>query len=191
MLFTGLAIADEIEGRFVKQSQVPLLDRTANEPFSRAAPFVLVEGSTFKMWYWSCTAWSNEDGWVHYNNVIRYAESSDGIAWNAIHTICIAPEGSDYSVGRPWVVKDDNTYRMWFSIRSRERPTYRMGYAESPDGLTWTTRNGDVGIQPSEGGWDSEMICYPCVLDVKGRKYIFYNGNGHGSTGFGYAVLEY
>jgi hypothetical protein len=34
------------------------------------------------------------------------------------------------------------------------------------------------------------MICFPCVVDVRGRRYMFYNGNRHGATGFGYAVLD-
>jgi hypothetical protein len=34
------------------------------------------------------------------------------------------------------------------------------------------------------------MICYPCVVEVDGRTLMFYNGNGFGQTGFGYAVLE-
>jgi hypothetical protein len=34
------------------------------------------------------------------------------------------------------------------------------------------------------------MICFPCIVDAGGRRLMFYNGNGHGSTGFGVAVLE-
>jgi hypothetical protein len=34
------------------------------------------------------------------------------------------------------------------------------------------------------------MICYPAVVDVNGRRLMFYNGNRHGATGFGVAVLE-
>ena len=65
-----------------------------------------------------------------------------------------------------------------------------IGYAESDDGLHWVRKDAEVGTGKSDTGWDSEMICYPCVVDVKGRRYMFYNGNRHGSTGFGYAVLE-
>ena len=47
-----------------------------------------------------------------------------------------------------------------------------------------------VGIDVSKNGWDSEMICYPYVFDHKGKRYMLYNGNGYGKTGFGLAVLE-
>ena len=191
MLFTGLAISKDNGKTFERYSRVPVLDRTPTEPFSRSAPFVLVEDNVFKVWYWSCEYWSNENGWVHYNNVIRYAESSDGIHWNSTGHICITPNGpEDYSVGRPWVVKDSEIYKMWYSIRSRAQISYRIGYAESSDGVHWVRKDDKVGIQPSQSGWDSQMICYPCVVDVRGKRYMFYNGNRHGSTGFGYAVLE-
>ena len=39
-------------------------------------------------------------------------------------------------------------------------------------------------------GWDSKMICYAAVIDVKGQRLMFYNGNRHGESGFGVAVLE-
>jgi len=47
-----------------------------------------------------------------------------------------------------------------------------------------------TGIEKSDNGWDSEMICYPYVIDANGSKLMFYNGNGRGLSGFGYAVLE-
>jgi hypothetical protein len=78
---------------------------------------------------------------------------------------------------------------MWFSVRSRSRP-YRLGYAEPRDGRAWQQKDSSVGLTRSEAGWDSEMVCYPCVVDVRGRRYLFYNGNRHGATGFGVAVLE-
>ena len=191
MLFTGLAIGGNDGESFTKYARVPVLDRTMAEPFSRSAPCVFADGSTLRMWYWSCEHWSSEDGPIHYNTVIRYAESKDGIHWSNRDSICIAPDGPvDYAVERPWVLKDGNLYRMWFSIRSKAQISYRIGYAESVDGLTWARKDNEVGIQTSGTGWDAEMICYPCVVDVEGSRYMFYNGNRHGATGFGYAVLE-
>ena len=48
----------------------------------------------------------------------------------------------------------------------------------------------EVGIGPSESGCDSEMICYPCLFDFEGKRYMTYNGNEYGKTGFGIAVEE-
>ena len=40
----------------------------------------------------------------------------------------------------------------------------------------------------SEKGWDSDAVCYPCILEHDGHLYMLYNGNNYGITGFGYAV---
>jgi hypothetical protein len=191
MLFVGLAVQTAERSSFTRVSLAPILDRTDQEPFSRSALFVLRDRKPFQGWYWNCTDWSIEENWIHYNTVIRYAESDDGIRWRSIGPPCITPTGQeDYTVGRPWVIKEAGIYKMWYSIRSRAKISYRLGYAESDDGIAWTRRDDQVGIDVSESGWDSEMLCFPCVVDASDRRYLFYNGNKHGSTGFGYAVLE-
>lgn len=189
LLFTGLAI-DDGEGNFKRFAKTPVLDRTPLEPFSRSAPFILREGSLLRMWYWSCRKWSDDENGVHYSNVIRHATSADGLDWHVHDHICIEPDEPDeYSIGRPCVINTDGTYRMWYSARSFSK-RYKIGYAESSDGLVWERKDDEAGISVSETGWDSEMICYPYVTEFGGRLYMFYNGNGHGATGFGYAILE-
>ncbi len=80
---------------------------------------------------------------------------------------------------------------MWYSFRAQPGiDTYRIGYAESMDGLSWRRMDESAGIDVSSSGWDSEMICYPKVFRHKERYYMLYNGNGYGKTGFGLAVLE-
>jgi len=190
LLFTGLAISDDFGDSFKKYSRVPILDRTNEEPFSRSAPFVMFEDGVFKMWYWTNLKWEYEKGWLHYNNVIKYIESKDGINWPACGHTCIVPTGNDYAVGRPWVIKEGGIYKMWYSTRSRTGVKYRIDYAESEDGLNWTIRNDKVGISVSKTGWDSEVICFASVVSIKDKKYMFYNGNRHGIEGFGYAELE-
>jgi len=189
MLFSGLATSVDRQV-FQRASRVPILDRTDAEPFSRSAPFVMPVEGGFRMWYWSCLRWSEGRSGLHYNNVIRHASSTDGIHWQATGGSCLEPEWpQEYSLGRPWVLKDGAIYRMWFSVRSEDQP-YRLGYAESNDGYEWVRKDSEVGITRPESGWDSEMICYPCVVDAGRRRYLFYNGNRHGATGFGCAILE-
>ena len=78
---------------------------------------------------------------------------------------------------------------MWFCSRATaNEPTYRIRYAESPDGIHWTRRPDGPTLALSSEGWDSEMVCYPFVFDHGGRRYMLYNGNGYGKTGFGIAV---
>lgn len=189
ILFTGLAIGGT-DGRFEKVSRVPVLDRIDGDPFMRAAPWVLADGDLLKMWYVSCENWSERNGGLHYRCNVRYATSRDGIHWESSDHVCIEPEGEDeYAVGRPCVLRDGDLYRMWYSRRGF-RELYAMGYAESADGVTWERKDHLVGIYKSATGWDSEMVCYPCVADMAGRRLMFYNGNRRGASGFGYAVLE-
>jgi hypothetical protein len=76
---------------------------------------------------------------------------------------------------------------MWYSCRGK---SYRIGYAESEDGRQWQRLDALAGIDVSPSGWDSEMIEYPFVFDHNGQRYMLYNGNGYGKTGFGLAELE-
>ena len=190
MLFSGVAVSADQGHSFIRLQRVPVLDRTDAEPFSRSAPFVVEDGDLLRMWYWSSSHWSmGDDGRLHYNNSISYAESRDGIAWTPVRLAVIQPGEGDYAVGRPWVIRDARLLRMWFATRSFDnRKPYRIEYAESLDGQTWTRR--DPGITTSPSGWDSEMVCCPAVIDVRGRRLMFYNGNRHGETGFGVAVQE-
>ena len=65
-----------------------------------------------------------------------------------------------------------------------------IGYARSSDLKTWEREDEQAGIDVSEDGWDSNMIAYPYVVKTRNGVYLFYNGNGFGASGFGYAILE-
>jgi hypothetical protein len=188
MLFAGLA--ESVNGeRFERTVRNPVLDCTAGEPFLRSATSVLSIGDGYRAWYVSGLDWTCVRGEPYPRYVVRMAESADGVMWSNDGPVCIDLEGDEFGIGRPWVVHDRERYRMWYSIRSRSRP-YRIGYAESRDGMSWQRLDDRAGIAASASGWDSEMICYAAVLDVKGRRLMFYNGNRHGVTGFGCAILE-
>ena len=45
-----------------------------------------------------------------------------------------------------------------------------------------------IGIQPSEDGWDSIHLAYPCVIRTKDKTYMFYNEQ-YGLHGFGLQSL--
>ena len=190
LTFTGLAISEDDGKSFKKHARTPIMDRTADEPFIRSTPCVLYENGKWQMWYVSTPIWRQTEKGVHYICVIRHATSTDGIDWKTHERISLEPARPDeYAVGRPAVIRDRQIYRMWFSIRSFSQ-LYTIGYAESSDGLEWERKDEHAGIAKAKSGWDSEMICYPNVVNVNGRTLMFYNGNGRGLTGFGYAVLE-
>ncbi|OQW91669.1 MAG: hypothetical protein BWK78_03970 [Thiotrichaceae bacterium IS1] len=181
----GLAINDSSEPEFAKYSKAPILDRSAVDPYSISYPWVRREESIWKMWYGSNLKWGSQQ--TDMAHVIKYAESLDGIIWQRTGTIAIDfKSAEEYAISKPCVLKEDGRYKMWYSYRGT---FYRIGYAESEDGIHWTRMDDQVGIDVSESGWDSDMIEYPQVFDHQGRRYMLYNGNGYGRTGFGVAVL--
>jgi len=187
LIFAGLAEARSPAGPFKKLSRTPMLERTPDEPFIRGAPCVLAEAGGYRMWYVACTRWSTTNGRLHYNNVLRHATSPDGVTWTP-DTVSLEPTGSDeYSVGRPCVVRTRDGYHLWYSSRGHT-DLYSIRHAVSADGLQWE-RDPAGGLERSASGWDSDMTCYANVVEVKGRWLMFYNGNGHGRSGFGVAVL--
>lgn len=184
----GLAISEDGGRKFSKYSEGPILDRSIHDPGFAAAPYVLVEGDTWRMWYSSCIGWDEEEGKLKHHYHIKYAESEDGILWRRNGIVCIDFKSNDeYAISVPCVVNDNGIYKMWYSFRGK---SYRIGYAESKDGLSWKRKDDEVGIDVSPMGWDSEMIEYPFVFDHQGKRFMLYNGNGYGKTGIGLAGLE-
>jgi predicted GH43/DUF377 family glycosyl hydrolase len=185
---TGLAVSHDGGDTFKRFSKAPILGRTDREPYLiLVISCVLIEGKIWRMWYDSADEWLNKD-LPRYN--IKYAESKDGINWTRKGIVSVdfkSPEES--RVSRGCVMKEDGIYKMWFCY-ALGSGGYRMGYAESGDGIQFQRKDEQVGIGLSESGWDSEMICYPNVFNHKGQKYMLYCGNGYGKTGFGYAVWE-
>lgn len=187
LFFIGCAVSDDAGASFRKVSVGPVLGRSRIDPYLTASPSVLIEGGLWRMWYVSGTGWSR-DPKPQPNYRICYAESKDGIDWRPTGRVCIDyASDAEHALARPHVIRDADKYRMWYSYRGQR---YRIGYAESDDGLAWKRRDEMAGVDVSAEGWDSEMVAYPWVGDVAGKRRMLYNGNAYGFTGVGQAVLE-
>ena len=170
-------------------SEVPFMAVDAIDKVSLSYPWVMqnMDGS-YQMWYGSTLTWDAENGeMIH---VINHATSTDGDSWNRMGLAVPYQLGVAQAFSRPSVIKDPDGYHMWFSYRSGNGQKYRVGYASSNTGESWELKLDQVGIDVSAEGWDSEMIEYPFVFDHKSERYMLYNGNGYGKTGFGLAILE-
>ena len=190
-LFSGLALSKDKGESFQRYWETPILDRSPYELYLRSAPYVLKDGDIYKMWYVAGSEWIEVNGKLVPKYNIRYLESHDGINWDKKGLVCIDFKNEDeYGFGRPWVLKDGNLYRMFYSIRTKSKG-YRLGYAESEDGVNWIRKDDEIGIDVSKEGWDSQMICFSSVIFYKDKVYMFYNGNNFGEDGFGYAILEH
>lgn len=190
-MFGGLAISRDGGNSFERYSETPILDRCNNELFARCGMYVLKDNNIFKMWYIGTEGegWTKNRGTLKPLYTMRYLESEDGLHWGKPSVQCLTFHNSDeHGFGRPYVWKENGRYKMLYSIRTYSRGYY-IGYAEADDGINWIRCDNLAGITTSDTGWDNENISYPVVIKAAGKTYMFYNGNGCGRTGFGYAEL--
>jgi len=186
--YTGLAVSDDGGTTFRRARNVPILDRTQEEPFGSGSCAVWVDGDGWKMIYTSFGPWIGDGPQARPCYRLKEAVSDDGISWRRTGRVVIDVVGPDeHIIGKPMLLKDRDVTRLWYSHRG---PSYRIGYAESTNGRDFVRMDEKVGIDVSPSGWDSEMIEYAYVFDHNGDRFMIYNGNDFGRTGLGYARLE-
>lgn len=183
----GLALSDD-GINFKKVSKGPIIGVSKDTPFGVAKASILIEEGKFHMWYGHYTPWIQSGNSFRPTYDIRYAVSEDGISWE-FKNKCIS-SSNNKAVATPCVRKINNTYHMWFGYRAEvdengKSGPYKIGYAVSSNKTDWEQLEDQ--IYSSETGWDSEMICYPNILQLKNKLYMFYSGNHYGKDGFGYA----
>ncbi len=170
---------------------VPLMGLDIVDPISLSYPWVIKHTTgNYSMWYSSVETWNIGNGDML--APIKYAYSSNGHNWIRKGLAVPFELGIAQAFSRPTVVNNlEKGYDMWFSYRSGSGGKYRIGYAFSNDQRQWILSLEKTGIDISPQGWDSDMIEYPYVFDHKGQRYMLYNGNNYGITGFGMAIFEY
>ena len=140
------------------------------------------------MWYVSCEIWKNENLPI-YN--IKVAESKNGLSWTQKGKVAIKLKKNERAVARPSVYLENGIFKMYY-CHETQVGRYRIGYAESRNGIKWVRKDNYAGIDVSKrkNEWDSEMIEYPYVVKYKSKFFMFYNGNSYGRDGVGLAVLD-
>jgi predicted GH43/DUF377 family glycosyl hydrolase len=192
----GLAISEDGGTTFSKLFESPILDRTSLEPYSMGSIYIVPENERYHMYYTYVFDWLEINGKLEPIYHIRHATSKDGVEWTKTNQVIIGEKHDKEAVARPSVIRFNDRYHMWFCFRGSMdfrggKDSYRIGYAWSNDLLHWNREDGLAGIDVSDSGWDSEMITYPCIVPVDGQHLMFYNGNGFGTSGFGYAVAAW
>ena len=188
----GLAISKDNGETFERMFKGPIIGRSPTEPGLAVMPTVMYK-NWYRMWYQSGTGWTKVGDTYEPNYVIKYAESMDGVTWTRYDTQCVQSKYELEAFSRPTVIFEDEKYKMWFCCRDSEdyrggQGSYRIGYAESDNGIDFERKDNEAGISVSYEDWDSQMICYPYVIELDGKKVMFYNGNDFGQSGIGVAV---
>lgn len=156
-----------------------------------AAPAIVQDGDTLRMWYHAVTVAGAVPG-----KLIGYATSIDGVNWTRLDAPVLEAGASgewdaDILIAHA-VVKDGDTYKMWYSGGTGAPPNvnFRIGYATSPDGVNWTKYDdpattaspfqfSDPVIERgSSGSFDDGRAFTPHVLKTVSGYEMWYTGAG-------------
>lgn len=192
----GVAVSYDLGQSFERLYPGAILDRSKEEPLFTSSGCLIEHKGIFYIYYLSCTEFRMIDGKVEPRYHIKFATSVDGIGFDRNGHIAIDfSSDEEAGISRPTVVFN-NGFKMWYSYRkfknyrTDKAASYKIGYAESDSGLDWIRKDEEVGLVADEDQWDSEMQCYPFVIKVKDKTFMFYNGNGFGRSGIGYAIAD-
>jgi|694.fasta_scaffold56764_7 hypothetical protein len=193
----GLAISVDNGETWEKVSKGPVLSTSYKEPGYIGTVSILIENGLWRMWYLSCLNWIESENGMEPTYDIKYATSTNGVDWDPTGVICIPLDGDEGGISSARVLKINNEYQMWYSIRNKLdyrdniKNSYRIKKSTSNDGINWVKNNSiDLDIS-EENEWENIMVCYPFIVRNNNNKLLmFYNGNGFGKTGIGYAIEE-
>ncbi|WP_417432231.1 hypothetical protein [Kiloniella sp.] len=190
MFYSSIGLAISVDGgqTFQKYSKAPIIQRNDVDPWCVLLPSVLFEKGLWRMWYVSGLGWDQQSNYTQSLYHICYAESGDGINWRREGDVCIGLSEGETNTAHPCVIRDGGIYKMWYSYEAGRG--YRIGYAESSNGLEWGRMDHLAGITISNAPYENEMVCQPHVFSHKGKRYMFYNGNQFGRDGIALGVEE-
>ncbi|MBI4330439.1 MAG: hypothetical protein HY673_04060 [Chloroflexi bacterium] len=122
---------------------VPAGSASAWDAEGVASPAVVIDGSTYKMWFMGRDASDMTR--------IGYATSTDGgLTWSKRTTPVLTAQHAFEAagVGSPAVIKDSGDFKMWYT--AKVGPGFAIGeltigLATSPDGIAWT-KNGATPV---------------------------------------------
>ncbi|MER9581450.1 hypothetical protein [Mesorhizobium sp. M0276] len=168
------------------------------DPYFVSTPFVgAVEGG-YRMWYASGTGWANVRGVLEPDYILRSCFSPDGMMWETRSSVVLGDDlGDGISQTRPWITQDAGGMRLWYSRRGRD---FRAGGNEAyrlfsrriniPDGAVGEAEPVVFSNPPTTGEFDNWMQAYCCVMQCASGEVMFYNGDGFGEAGIGWATRD-
>lgn len=179
----GLATSQD-GASWTKYSGNPVLNPTlfgADQKYM-ASPYAFKYAQTYSMWYTGGTTSSSP------TTSILQASSYDGINWMKAPSPALTPStdanawdsGSLYS---PSVIYDGTNFELWYSALDKTFTTPRIGFATSPDQMTWTRSSSNpVLTQGPAGSWDSAGVEQPSVILNSNGYMVYYDGIGQYSS---------
>jgi predicted GH43/DUF377 family glycosyl hydrolase len=97
----------------------------------------------------------------------------------------------DYTVYSPFVLKDGDTLKMWYT-GSKSFDVDHIGYATSTDGIHWQKDSANpVLLAGAPGSWDDEVVSHPKIILIDTTYHMWYGGtdiNPYTAYRIGYAT---
>jgi len=136
---------------------------------------VIFDKNEYKMWYTS-------------NYDIGLATSNDGLSWTKCdaNPVLISRTGKETDsdvIYSPSVVFDGSKYKMWYTIENVKSNRKYIGYATSPNGISWIKYPENPVLSS-----DEEDISFPYVIFRVNEYKMWYRTSKPGS--FGYATSK-
>lgn len=162
------------------------------DSFLTYRPFVLKDGTTWRMWFNGSTKPFNcPTGTLADNRRIGYADSADGVTWTKHYdgpgpggsALPLGPTGEfdAQQVGYVWVLKDGDQYKLYYSANDANN-FWRVGLAVSSDAKTWTKVRGKgvtgavLDLGPANS-FDAACAYQPTVVKERADLYrMWYRG---------------
>ena len=113
---------------------------------------VLREGDKYRMWL----SWRPKKS-------VALVESTDGIHWSEPPQIVLGPRpetGWEDDINRPVVVKRADGYHLWYTGQAKGHSS--IGYATSPDGITWKRMSDKPVLAATSRGRRSPSCARTC-----------------------------
>jgi len=189
MLYSGtngstwnIGLANSADGKvWTKYPGNPVMSISPTTFYSVAisGTSILYDNGIFKAWF------TGYDGSF---TRIGYASSANGITWT-VNSNCVVNTGTtgtwDYlGVAFPSVIKDNGIYKMWFS--GYDGTTWRIGYANSSDGINWEKyeQNGveEPVLDVSVSGADTDGVYGQSVVKDQNVYKMYYTGISTGGS---------
>lgn len=160
---------ESIDGLNWKKLNDDSVIKSDNDELEIMGPSILKVNEVYHMWYFSLK--NNDDKYF-----IRYAYSTDGFNWIKNPNKILYPFYWWESKGivNPYVLYLENKFKMWYGAWGSDN-LWRIGYAESFDGVNWIKNQDYLDINPN-----IQHVGNHSVKFINNKYYIWYvTGNSN------------
>tara|TARA_B100000989_G_C19510894_1_gene458980 strand:+ start:207 stop:1148 length:942 start_codon:yes stop_codon:yes gene_type:complete len=187
----GLAVSNNLNGKFKRISESPIIGKSKFDPIFTASCFVEKKDKKFKMIYTSNRSWKNDKFFIpNYN--IKYAYSKNGIDWKVTNKFLLKKNTEkEIAITRPWLLNEKNKKLLFYSYKNYKNKgrNYKIGFASREQNL-WKRKDSNLQIENKKDTFDKSMQEYASIIKYKDFYYMFYNGNNYGENGIGLAKIN-